>query len=593
MGLLVLQIQQEVMEFLVQCCQVILQDLPVSSLADSSIPVKPEPAALLSNETAYPSLAAMAADTPYRVPAHLDFRHLRSLVAARASAAADHIEALREDPGYFSSVVGDYSEHRQETLIDTDGKRHPVLTQTLFWDRVAGNAIVDAYTNHLTWGVIHKKVADLERLQQNYSGSISPQKKLPEEYQQALLNFSYLLDQSSRGPIHTLKVGVPSSPQLRSHFVRSPQEPNTTVIKVQSKSGTVNDELLRLFRILWDDQQTFLYGLPNVMDELERLVGTDREQKKRLSGWVTGFISDLALLAQMKNQLNLYQPWASTFEQDAAEQKDAISADFSKSLSSVFEYMKGASSLPSMGRLVTPLREKFNYPVDKPRTRDITDTLREAETNLDLFWKVIDKHFDATCHNDTVKQLFLAQLQPQRTPPWVEPAKTEKVAKSDAEEELLDNFSRLSAGNLQAGFEAPQPRNKVKTRGLIPRSGSDDAEIPQAIPQKLIPDQQPRIVVGRRPYKVFSTLFYVPNQTDRPGDVSWSDFLHAMASTGFQIEQLYGSVWQFTPTKLDVENSIQFHEPHPSGKIPYPMARRHGRRLYRTYGWTIDIFTLA
>jgi len=77
-GLLVLQIQQDAMEFIVQCCQVILQDLPVNSLTDSSIPVKPDPAALLSNETTYPSLAAMATGTPYRVPAHLDLRHLRS-----------------------------------------------------------------------------------------------------------------------------------------------------------------------------------------------------------------------------------------------------------------------------------------------------------------------------------------------------------------------------------------------------------------------------------------------------------------------------------------------------------------------------------
>jgi hypothetical protein len=127
MGLLVLQIQQEVLEFLVQCCQEIFQDLSFNALTDPSIPAKPEPAALLSNETTYPSLTAMAAGTLYRVPAHLDFRHLRSLAAARSSAATDHIEALREDPGYFSSVVGDYSEHQQETLLDSDGKCHSVL----------------------------------------------------------------------------------------------------------------------------------------------------------------------------------------------------------------------------------------------------------------------------------------------------------------------------------------------------------------------------------------------------------------------------------------------------------------------------------
>lgn len=66
-----------------------------------------------------------------------------------------------------------------------------------------------------------------------------------------------------------------------------------------------------------------------------------------------------------------------------------------------------------------------------------------------------------------------------------------------------------------------------------------------------------------------------------------------MSSTGFAIEKLYGSVWQFTPSDLDVERSIQFHEPHPSGKIPFRMARRYGRRLFRAYGRHAGMFKLA
>lgn len=73
---------------------------------------------------------------------------------------------------------------------------------------------------------------------------------------------------------------------------------------------------------------------------------------------------------------------------------------------------------------------------------------------------------------------------------------------------------------------------------------------------------------------------------------SWSDFLHALVSTGFRAEKLYGSVWQFVPTKIDVERSIHFHEPHPGGKMPYWVARRFGRRLNRAYGWESGMFVL-
>jgi hypothetical protein len=48
----------------------------------------------------------------------------------------------------------------------------------------------------------------------------------------------------------------------------------------------------------------------------------------------------------------------------------------------------------------------------------------------------------------------------------------------------------------------------------------------------------------------------------------------------------------FQPSGLDVERSIQFHEPHPAGKIPFRVARRIGRRLERAYGWVGGMFAL-
>ncbi|KAF8635827.1 hypothetical protein AX15_000026 [Amanita polypyramis BW_CC] len=100
------------------------------------------------------------------------------------------------------------------------------------------------------------------------------------------------------------------------------------------------------------------------------------------------------------------------------------------------------------------------------------------------------------------------------------------------------------------------------------------------------------LAVDKRAMKVFSILLYVPSQTSQPGEITWTDFLHAMGLTGFAIEKLYGSVWQFTPYNLDAERCIQFHEPHPSGKLPFRTARRNGRRLSRAYGWHAGMFKL-
>jgi hypothetical protein len=93
-------------------------------------------------------------------------------------------------------------------------------------------------------------------------------------------------------------------------------------------------------------------------------------------------------------------------------------------------------------------------------------------------------------------------------------------------------------------------------------------------------------------YNVFMSIFHSPFLADPSEEIAWLDFLHAMAATGFMFERLCGSVWQFTPTQLDVERAINFHKPHPEKKIPHRMAGRYGGRLYRAYGWNANTFRL-
>jgi hypothetical protein len=106
------------------------------------------------------------------------------------------------------------------------------------------------------------------------------------------------------------------------------------------------------------------------------------------------------------------------------------------------------------------------------------------------------------------------------------------------------------------------------------------------------PDIQSIMTVSKRPFKVFSTVFHTHSQSDQPGEIPWQDIVHAMAAAGFTPSKLYGSIWQSTPTKLNVEQSIQFHEPHPRGKIPFRTAGCIGRRLSRAYGWRGGMFVL-
>jgi len=184
-----------------------------------------------------------------------------------------------------------------------------------------------------------------------------------------------------------------------------------------------------------------------------------------------------------------------------------------------------------------------------------------------------------------------------RTVNWVEPDPATLVADRQVEDlcKPLSQFYFELEHRTQSTIDHDQiktPKVKIKTRNLSVQAQSLIDQQPALARPNQVPDTQPVFKLGKRSMKVFSILFYKPSFHSQPGEVQWNDFLHAMRETGFSIEKLYGSVWQFKPSTLDVERSIQFHEPHPISKIPFRTARRFGRRLSRAYGWHLDMFIL-
>ena len=120
-GFIILEVQKKLLRFLVECCRLILQDLPKPSLTDDTVLVQPEPDLPPTSDNSTPSLASMASETAYRLPARLDWKRLQTLIDAKRSAAEDHVWNLREDPAYFADVAGDISEHRSERAFTVNG----------------------------------------------------------------------------------------------------------------------------------------------------------------------------------------------------------------------------------------------------------------------------------------------------------------------------------------------------------------------------------------------------------------------------------------------------------------------------------------
>lgn len=611
-GLLVLEAQDRLLASLLQCCREILHDIAETDLIEG--PVLPEPQLKSESEiSGFESLGVMAAEAPYRLPEQLDLHHIESLLSAKASAAEDHLWALREDPDYFSKTLLEAKDHRQEILKDFQGNDHPVFShgrEKILWERIIGSVVSEAYLELEVFSELSSQANKLASLQRRYADDISPSKDLPKEYLEALLRFHHYVNQAAKGPLAILKVAAVASPPMRKLFAREPPpNSNTTKIVVMSKPGIqmdkVEKQLIWLLRTLWEDgQNLFLASMPVVVDELERLLQSETRARELLSSYVTAVVGDLSIIAQCLNQLNLYQPWARSFVSELAERDDDIKQEYAKRTQSwgrILGVLRDTSTLTRVVSLGEPSGGKFTYPVAKRRTKENVEALRKAESHLDAFWASIDRVMFAKAGDlrDTAVRNLLSQSRIlQRTREWVEPEKTTPaVAAQDkvGEADLYASYQPISqvySGISARTINVVQPKPKAKTRGT-PRPPEELVSEAKTVLQPNPADRQPMFSVDARALKVFRAIFFNPAVTSSPGEVPWNDFLHSMNSVGFTAMKLYGSVWQFQPSRLDVERSIQFHEPHPRGKLPFTTARRYGRRLNRAYGWFGGMFVLS
>ncbi|KAF4979917.1 hypothetical protein FZEAL_3972 [Fusarium zealandicum] len=613
-GIIILEAQARLMTFLVDCCRDILHEIPKDELVSNSFAVQPEPCLRTDNDASgFASMAVMAAEAPYRLPARLDLGRLESILEAKMSATEDHVWSLREDPAYFAHQFLEIKDHRQEMLKDTEGRPHPVtnkLRENVLWARVTFATLKDAYVNLETFTELHRQARNLRAMQKKYEKEILLNKDLPKEYLTALLRFKYFLEQTTKGPLDNLKTAVAASPPMRKLFVRDPPvDVNSPKILVRHRIGVkldkTEEQLIWLLRTLWeDDYALFLAGLPSIVDELERLLQSEPQADALISAHVVKIIGDLSIIVQCMKQLELYQPWAQQFESAGVDWVDDFKKEYTE-LGKPWSQLHIAfmeKRLDGAAKLGEPSGGKFNYPFGKRRTKETVDALRQAESNLDMFWAKVDDVTKARVPSFSNTALYRLLSQPRmlrRTAEWVEPIPTNNKAQPVPDPDLLALNGPLSnlflghASETSQGFNTHEAQRKIKTKtkGGPSTNLTSDSQQPGNSGSE-VHDPQPKFPVDARSLKVFRTMFFNPEVTSTPGSIPWNDFLHAMASTGFQIEKLYGSVWQFSPTKLDVERGIHFHEPHPKGRIPFEIARRHGRRLTRAYGWFGGMFVL-
>ena len=641
-GLVMLEVQDGIYKFLVRCCRLLLHD--INPLTGPNVPLAPEPPLVSANTGRTTSLATASLEAFYRLPAHLDLAALEQITKSRLYEAQDHLWGLRQDPSYFAAELLNWREHRQELILDANSKAHHVARKPeLLWQRIIFECVDDALSKVEIWATLHAKVCKMRDLMARYAGAMDPDKDLPKPIAMGFYTLQHMLETLQKKLIRDLKMRVPSSPPLRTHFLRLP-EPNTrsTVIRVQSKTTAAQQtaaesEILWIMSSIWDDNQRHILGPKTLMDQLEMLMRRDPTAKSRISSLVAATVSMFSDMAEMLHQINLFQPWAATFETHALDNKQLVEGDFealTRKLTQASAWGKMAGRIAVLG---SPEGDAFWYPADRRPTRDNVEAMQRAEKRLDEFW-------DMVLGSATLQESQRAVIKREvvRTGKWIEdPASGEKQDEEDEEKQGEKRRLKKEAAipfvcgedevKEHAVVAIVGKKEKIKTRGKARESLKNDVTREEsentATLSSIHPGDTSVTAVDARSAKVLRTLFFVPGQAGGAGrtEVPWVDFLHTMTSAGFSATKRYGSGWIFKPRPealLDVQartanngavaaaggkaaaaesqnkagtgtTAISIHEPHPGNKISFHAARNIGRRLRQQYGWSGEMFGLG
>ncbi|KAJ4287301.1 hypothetical protein N0V90_012699 [Kalmusia sp. IMI 367209] len=596
-GLLVLEIQDRILSFLVKLCGSILHDKQIGDTL-KSMPVLSEPADLPVLHGEWPSAIDLALERPYIVPQKINIGRLRSLAEARLKEWRDHALEMREDPAYFRNVYQEWADHCPEHILDYNNRPSPELSNPeksrRFWNRAALRSINEIYDHLFTWIIIASQLRAMERAHKDTAF------QHPEDNPKYIEAMGRLkVFQEKRGvqlSAMDLMLRFTASPPIRGLFSRKYSSRHEPVVLRSGKNE--DDPLFRLASRI----QTNTKDLPRetLATELSRLVQFDKKQKDRISPMVMRYIDYFSTHCELRAQLRILCPQIYMMDEKPVYEQVRLSLTFEKWFDSRIKHIMDfnqinepySSKLKLFGEDIRDARV-WDYPINKKRTEERTKIMQRAEKDLDMAWEKFDKYLKQGVSENTYKILNWAirqHSQLQRTPDWVKPERLEKKEKQEAV------HVPLPTNDTTLPFRVVEPKTKVKTKGELSISLVDVTPAKDAA-QAVQPQQVEPFELKRRAYRVFSILFFQISTSNDPGEVPWVDFVYAMNAIGLSPEKLYGSVWRFAPNELFVkkalvENPINFHEPHPEQKLSFFTARRYGRRLNRTYGLDGSCFVL-
>ncbi len=256
-GLMILEIQRDILELLVACSVRILHvEFPAglaglpsnNSSAVSVLPRLPLAEDKMSSALAITpdSAAAHALEAPYRTSDAYDFGRLKSFVEAKLHEVEDHFLLVREDPAYFADLMRDACSHTGEATVNRKYDPYSTQLSETAWNealfRVLDTAIQDAFL----WQTVSCLFDELTTTYTEQRSKIQPGEMLPHAYLEAYSHLAYALDTITGKYLTRLPDYMAAVPTFKQQIVNTFQPNGKVLSTITRKSGTFH-LLIRTF----------------------------------------------------------------------------------------------------------------------------------------------------------------------------------------------------------------------------------------------------------------------------------------------------------------------------------------------------------
>ncbi|KAF2000581.1 hypothetical protein P154DRAFT_198572 [Amniculicola lignicola CBS 123094] len=590
-GFRVLLLQHLTYSFLSQCAEeILMSEIPIRTMISDTYPPQPTPLDLSTRGRDSTSNVAWAMNNPYRFRNGLDIDGIGYLISTQLDDLNDHMWALRENPQYFSEQVHNYMD---DELFHQRQFREQNVNISL------SAVVLQAHHILILWDNLFQAFLQLRRMSEKYPAGINYQKNEPEEYLDAVLTLQAQLEHLRTGFAFELRMALASSPNFRRFgSAMSPDVASQMAFKKAIHRDEIASKVWHHINFLATHDcmcNSQYLGL----DIMETVVRNENIARKWISARMEPILSQYSIVAACSRQLCDLQPWSRGMGVGGplVRRMRVLEKINKESNNAWFNIVGDARELVPVPRLGDPTDGKFKYPCDRPRNKKNVDAMRSAEANLDRFWRSVDGNIKAKTGKAlhvAIERLLDENGVLQRTPEWVEEAGPSgpELQASKYDYEALSQIFHDPSKEITGRFDklaVNDTGSKEKTRGTTPEAAPE--LLPPIGPENT---ELPNFLVSKATHRVFKALFHMKeNQCQGSTQVKWKDFLSAMAEVGFSAEKLQGSAWEFRSQNSEIwKRSIQFHEPHPEGRLDFWKARLYGRRLFRAYGWYGEMFRL-